>query len=185
MKRIFIVLCVTLLAVASYGKRKAAEPIILNKENVLYFIVIDNMNDYGSTDRFFHFKNTLEGLLEEVDFPMAYKIEEFPVRTPDAPYINLTIEKWGSTRWGEIEVRISAYMRNPATRNKNKLGYHVVSDVQPSFTGSSYVERKYNDLLKKALIKLARRLEEHLPTEIEYLEEEEAPSEPDSSAVVE
>lgn len=162
----FLVLFLATFVAAFAHARKNQEFIYLNTEDTLHIIVIDNMYDYGggsSFHRYFYFESTLNELLKEIDFPMRWKVDEFGSRVPkDMPCIYITVQKWGLDRLGQIEVRLSAYLRDPSGE-KNSLGHYSQSDFSSMMMTGSRRHQAYNDVLKKALVKVVRDLDEHLP----------------------
>lgn len=149
----------------SWGERlkENGEYIYLDKDKVLNIVMIDNMNDIGSLDRFYHFEKTLNELLDDIDFPMEREIHEFGSRIPkDEPCVFITVQKWSPDRWGGLEVRLNAYMRS-SDGTKNRLGNYRDTGQSPMFMTGSFRDRAYNDMLRLSLTRIMRDLEEHFP----------------------
>lgn len=162
------VLVLLLIPTLAFSKPRNPKPeipfIYLNPNQVLYITVIDNVYDGGDeSDRYHYIEETLEKVLSETDFPMGYKIGRFGWRSPkDQPELQLFIHKWGSTGWGEIEVRLNASLKETSHgRARNKLGYFRHADGGYSIFSNERTIAKYNEVLSKALVKLLAELDEH------------------------
>ncbi len=152
------------LAVSDLGAKKQIPFIYLNSEQVLYITVIDNVYDDGlMADRFYDVEESLIEVLKLADFPMEYKIVRFGSRVPkDQPELQLFIHKWGSNGVGEIEVRLNASLKETSQgRSRNKLGYFRHADGHFPMGSQTWTTAKYNEVLRKALVKLIGELNNH------------------------
>ena len=170
MRSFFIYLIAISLAVSAVGK---GMPVFLKTSQILHIVVIDNMHDKRSADRNHYFESTFEELVEERAFPMACVIQEFGIRVPmNQPCVYVTIQKWGYSSLGQIEVRLSAYIRDPVTWTKKQLGIHVAESSKiPVGTIDSKKIAIYNETLKQALATLLDRVEpmvRHVPKSVSY-----------------
>ena len=133
--------------------------IFLEPNELLYINVIDSIYDGSNeSDRYYYIEKTLEEVMEEFDFPMPYRIVRFGHRTPEQVMrMNFYLYKWGRNRFGEIEVRFSVSLR-ASRRHKNTLGRYYTREQSLTFSVSQE-RRNYNDVLKKALVEMARDLD--------------------------
>lgn len=152
------------LAWTGSGKPRDLPFIYLNSDQTLHFVIIDNIEtrfEYSDeNERFYHIETVLSDLLAELDFPMPYTIDRFGARPPrNQPYVNVYINKWGNNGLNEIEVRLSAVLH--AAQDKNKLGFWRNTDGAFGLPTGRRIEQ-YNEVLKKALIKLMAELNSRL-----------------------
>ncbi len=171
MKALFLILALSLTASLSLGKKNRVIPYIyLNNDQTLHFRIIDSIipvYEYGDEDdRFRYFEQVLTEILEEIDFPIPYKIERFGARKPhNQPQVDVFINKWGYNGLGEIEVQLNAVLRQ--TPDRNKLGYFRYADGAAALISSNRRTDKYNEVLKKALVKLVAELNKRFENEFE------------------
>ncbi len=171
MKALYLILALALTASFSFGKKNRQIPyIFLNNDQTLHFRIIDSIipvYEYGDEDdRFHYFEQVLTEILEEIDFPMPYKIERFGARKPhNQPQVDVFINKWGPNGLGEIEVQLNAVLRQQP--DKNKLGYFKYADGAATLLTSSRRTDKYNEVLRKALVKLVSELNKRFENEFE------------------
>ncbi|EDY85200.1 hypothetical protein VDG1235_4835 [Verrucomicrobiia bacterium DG1235] len=164
MKIAIILTCFLSLVCFGFAKPKKDAPYIpLYPSEPLHIQVIDNltMSDVGRNDRFRRIKNTLEEVLEEIDFPLDYRIARMTARkTPaDEPRLDIYIMKWGDNGMSQIEVRFSATIRRDYDRNKLGVFYKRGGFA---FGSSEQMIRGYNDVLRQALVEVASELNERL-----------------------
>ncbi len=176
MKRILpIALGVLSLVVLADAKpRKQSPPIILTEADTLYIEVMDSVNyshhDVGDRDRFYLFREALEEVLEELGFPIEYKISRWGARRnpPGEPELLFVIHKWGSDGLGQIEARFQTVLRKEG--DKNNLG---ITRERDSMVFSSYerVRNAHKAVLRKGLVKVITGLGDRF--EYERLEQVE------------
>lgn len=176
MKIFLLVPFLILLACSAFGKsRKDTPSIKLDPQETLHVQVIDNVwhgsGNVGMNDRFRRIKNTLEEVLEEVDFPMEIKIERFGANKTPAyqPRLDLTIMKWGNNGMSEIEVRFSASLKLEYDRNKLGVFYHRGG---AAFGTSDQVIRVHDEILRKGLVEMVSELNQRLVYPTPVAEEE-------------
>lgn len=173
MKLMRLILALLLLPGLAYANLRAKREIpfiYLSQDQVLYITVIDNVYDEGNVaDRFYDIEEALIEVLELAEFPMAYKIVRFGSRVPrDQPEMQLFVHKWGSNTLGEIEVRLNASLKQTSEgRSRNKLGYFRHSDAAFPMMSQTRTTAKYNEVLRKALIKLIGELNDHFELEFD------------------
>ncbi len=165
-----LILALTLIPFLAFSKKKEIPFIYLNPTQVLQIMVIDNIHDWGDEiDRFHDIEETLEKVLEEIDFPMDYKIVRFGARSPkEQPELQLVIHEWGDTGYGEIEVRLNGWLKETsAGRSKNKLGFFRERGGAAPMFSATQARKQYNEVLGKALVKLMDELNQHFELEID------------------
>lgn len=115
----------------------------------------------GETDRFHRIEKTLEDVFEDIDFPLAYKIERFgSQRTPpNQPRLDLTIYKWGDNGFSEVEARFSASIKRDYKRNK--LGTYFTRTPSP-FGSYDRVIRAHNEVMEEAVVEMVMELNTRL-----------------------
>ncbi len=143
--------------------KKDVPYIYLNETDTLYIQVIDNLyrNGMGETDRFRRIEKTLEEVFEEIDFPLAYKIERFGARQtpPNQPKLDLTIMKWGDNGLNEVEARFIASIKRDLTRNK--LGVYFTR-APSAFGSSDRIIRAHNEVMEEAIREMVMELNARL-----------------------
>lgn len=162
------------LLIASSAFAKKNQPFIyLDPAATLHIQVMENvaLGTIGRRDRFRNFKNTLEEVLREVEFPMGYTIERSAARRiPEGePRLDLTIMQWGNNGLGQVEARFIASLKSDYNRNKLGIFYYRGGS---SIGTDDQITRMYNDVLEKALIKMVTELNERFPVMGVYAEGE-------------
>lgn len=160
MKTFLATLSFALLSTLAIGAPKKEPPkVYFRTSDTLYIQFIDNIGYHGigQQDRFRHFKNTMEEVLQEVAFPIDYKIVKFSANSapPGQPRLDVTIMKWGDNGMSEIEARFSASIRYDFDRSKLGVFYYRGGST---FASSEQLTRTYNDILRKALVKMVSEL---------------------------
>ena len=162
-----------MIAFSGFAKKREQPLIYFDQSETLYIQIMENLgiDEVGRNYRFRNFKETLEGVLAEVDFPMNYEISRtglFRLRGGE-PRLDLTIIKWGDNGFSQIEVRFFASLKRGDVRNK--LG--VFSYRGSAGIGSSdQITRTYNNVLSKALVKMMGELNGRVSIMEELVEEE-------------
>ncbi|MBD5780902.1 hypothetical protein IEN85_15490 [Pelagicoccus sp. NFK12] len=161
------------LACLCAAKPKKDVPYIyLRPTDTLYIQVMDSVymnSSMGETDRFHRIEKTLEDVFEDINFPLAYKIERFGAQQtpPNQPRLDLTIFKWGDNGLSEVEARFSASIKRDY--NRNKLG--IFFTRSPSvFGGYDRVIRAHNEVMEEAIAEMVVELNTRLS--VGLLEEE-------------
>ncbi len=165
MKQFFVALsflCLWLVASGSPKREKVS--IELSQSDTLYIQFIDMIDYRGGSqnDRFWHFETTLEKILEEVDFPMEYKIVRFGANStpPGHPRLDVTLTMWGFDGLSELEVRLSASLRHDYNRNPLGTFYERGGGL---FATGEQMTRAYNEVLGKALVRVVAELNARIP----------------------
>ncbi len=166
MKIALLISCfLTLVCLGTARPKKDVPFIYLRATDTLYIQVIDsvymNGSTMGETDRFHRIEKTLEDVFEDINFPLAYKIERFGAnRTPpDQPRLDLTIFKWGDNGLSEVEARFSASIKRDFTMNK--LGTYFTRTPSP-FGGYERVIRAHNEVMEEAIEEMVMELNTRL-----------------------
>lgn len=167
MKRLISLLTVfACLVPLSSGQKGDDEFIYLQPDEKLYIRVIDHVYDGSNEqDRFYYLEQTLREVMEEFEFPMPYEIVRFPGNVPEgSPRLDIILNMWGYNGIGEIEAKFSASLRSSFSKKKNRLGYFRYADSALPLP-QSLARKNFNDVLRKALIKMAQELDVHIQYE--------------------
>lgn len=164
MKIAILLTCILSCVAFAAGRPKIDSPYIyLSRTDTLYIQVTDNLtqSEIGRNDRFRRIKNTIEEVLEEVDFPLNYEIRRMSSfqPPPSQPRLNIVIWKWGYDGMSQIEARFHASIKREY--DMNKLGVFSYRGGSPLGTNDQII-RVYNDVLREALKDLASDLNERL-----------------------
>lgn len=167
MKIPLILSCFLTFACLGNARPKLDQPYIaLRPADTLYVQVTDIVymgasQGIGERDRFWRIKQALEGVLEDIDFPLAYKIERAGSQRPPPgqPRLDITIMRWGDNGMSEIEARFSASIRRDFDRNK--LGVYFMRGPT-AFGGTERVIRAHNEVMEKAIAEMVRELKTRL-----------------------
>lgn len=175
MKIAIILTCLLTLTSFVAARGKADKPYIyLSQADTLYIQVTDNLmeGNIGRNDRFRRIKDTIEEVLEDLEFPLNYEIRRISSfqPPPGQPRLDIYIMKWGYDGMSQIEARFSASIRRDYDRNK--LGVFSYRGGSPMGT-SDQIIRVYNDVLRQALEDMASDLNERLTVGL-MKEEEQA-----------
>lgn len=176
MKIALLISCFFTLVCSGVARPKKDVPFIyLRSTDTLYIQVMDsvyiNGNNMGETDRFHRIEETLEDIFEDINFPLAYKIERWGAQRtpPNQPRLDLTIFKWGDNGLSEVEARFSASIKRDYTRNK--LGTYFTRAPSP-FGGYDRIIRAHNEVMEEAVVEMVMELNTRLSAGL--LEEEKA-----------
>ena len=162
-----LLFCFLLSAPWALARPKAEEPIIVIRPGATLYVhvmdSIDPINNLGEMDRFIEFKQVFEEVMELVDFPLDCEIDYvWGRRMPpkDEPRLDLTIMRWGETGYGELEVRFMAGLQ--LGYEKSRLGVFLERDGSATLFSSMRARKAYNDLMRKALLDMMRKLDERV-----------------------
>ena len=160
MKTLLAALSFLVLSVPLFAAPKQDIPLFHLKPTDTLYIQFSDMIDLrrvGENDRFYHFKSTMEEVLQETGLPMNYRIVRFGANAapPGQPRLLVTLTKWGDNGMSEIEVRFSASLRYDFDRAKLGMFYYRGGS---SYATSEQLTRTYNDILRKALVKMVSEL---------------------------
>lgn len=168
----------TLACLGSARPKKDVPYIYLRSTDTLYIQVMDsvyvNGSSLGENDRFHRVEKILEDVLEDIKFPLAYKIERFGAQRtpPNQPRLDLTIFKWGNNGLSEVEARFSASIKRDYARNK--FGTYFTRTPAP-FGGYDRVMRAHNEVMEEAVAEMVMELNTRLS--VGLLEEEKGEAE--------
>lgn len=168
MRIALLLTCVlSLVCLSSAKPRKDMPYITLRPAETLHIEVLDHiyMSGIGEDDRFRRIEKVIEEVIEEVDFPMPYKIERFGAQRtpPNQPRLDITIMKWGDNGLSEIEVRFNALLRR--NHDKNRMGVFFARDAAPIGSFNRTI-RAHNQVMEEAIKEMVKELKTRLSARV-------------------